>query len=121
LLIGTIGIAVLINLEGLQDLSAKLIITYLYNMFIHLDFVRFYWLLIALFFIEILFLAFCLFFVLAFVYVCYFTARTYKTVELQRKVIFAEFSKEFALIFFLPIGIWILQPMINKLAENKQI
>jgi hypothetical protein len=118
LLIGIIGITVLINFEGLQDLSAKIIIAYLYNAFIHLDIERFYWLLIGLFLIEVFLLAFSLFFVLAFVFACYFTARTYKTVELQRKVTFAEYSIEFILIFFLPIGIWILQPKLNQMVKD---
>ena len=120
LLIGIIGITVLINFEGLQDLSAKIIIAYLYNAFIHLDIERFYWLLIGLFLVEVFLLVFSLFFILAFVFVCYFTARTYKTIELQRKVTFAEYSKEFILIVFLPIGIWILQPKLNQMVKDKQ-
>jgi hypothetical protein len=50
-------------------------------------------------------------------YVIYFVARTIKTVELKRVVPFSDFFPEFILIIFYPIGIWIIQPVINKIAE----
>lgn len=52
------------------------------------------------------------------IYSLYFVAKTYKTVELQREVKFEEFIGEFFLIWFYPIGIWILQPKINKIADE---
>ena len=59
-----------------------------------------------------LFSMFCIF------YSLYFVAKTYKTVELQRQVIFSDFAGEFFMIWFYPIGIWIIQPKINKIIEN---
>jgi hypothetical protein len=56
-----------------------------------------------------LFSMFCIF------YSLYFIAKTFKTVELQREVTFSDFVGEFFLIWFYPIGIWIIQPKINKM------
>lgn len=53
-----------------------------------------------------LFAMFCIF------YSLYFVAKTFKTVELQREVTFGDFAGEFFLIWFYPIGIWIVQPKI---------
>ena len=59
-----------------------------------------------------LFSMFCIF------YTLYFVAKTFKTVELQREVKFSDFAGEFFLIWFYPIGIWIVQPKINKMIEE---
>jgi hypothetical protein len=48
-------------------------------------------------------------------YSLYFVAKTFKTVELQREVKFSDFAGEFFLILFYPVGIWIIQPKINKM------
>lgn len=58
-----------------------------------------------------LFSMFCIF------YSLYFVAKTFKTVELQREVKFSDFAGEFFMIWFYPIGIWIVQPKINKMIE----
>jgi hypothetical protein len=58
-----------------------------------------------------LFSIFCLF------YILYFVAKTIKAVELQREVTFSDFAGEFFLIWFYPIGIWFVQPKINKMAQ----
>ncbi len=58
-----------------------------------------------------LFSMFCIFHSL------YFVAKTFKTVELQREVSFSDFAGEFFMIWFYPIGIWIVQPKINKMLE----
>jgi hypothetical protein len=50
-------------------------------------------------------------------YCFYFIAKTIKTVELQREVRFSEFTGEFFLIWFYPIGVWLIQPRINKIIE----
>ncbi len=55
---------------------------------------------------------FCIF------YSLYFVAKTFKTAELQRKVTFGDFAGEFFLIWFFPIGIWIVQPKINKMIKE---
>ncbi|WP_339758417.1 hypothetical protein [Algoriphagus aquimarinus] len=59
-----------------------------------------------------LFSMFCIF------YSLYFVAKTFKTVELQREVSFADFAGEFFMIWFYPIGIWMVQPKINKMIEK---
>ena len=51
-------------------------------------------------------------------YSLYFVAKTFKTVELQREVKFGDFAGEFFMIWFYPIGIWIIQPKINKMVEE---
>ncbi|MGE0079138.1 MAG: hypothetical protein AB7S48_14870 [Bacteroidales bacterium] len=58
------------------------------------------------------FAMFCIF------YSLYFVAKTFKTVELQREVKFGDFVGEFFLIWFYPVGIWIVQPKINKMIEE---
>lgn len=45
----------------------------------------------------------------------YFVAKTIKTVELQRKTKLGDFALEFFLIWFYFIGIWFIQPKVNKL------
>ena len=59
-----------------------------------------------------LFSMFCIF------YCLYFVAKTFKTVELQREVTFSDFMAEFFLIWFFPIGVWIIQPKINKIIRG---
>lgn len=59
-----------------------------------------------------LFSMFCIF------YCMYFVAKTFKTAELQRETTFSDFVSEFFLIWFYPIGIWIIQPKINRVAED---
>jgi hypothetical protein len=59
-----------------------------------------------------LFAMFCIF------YCLYFNAKALKTVEWQRPVTFSDFAGEFFLIWFFPIGIWIIQPRINKLFDS---
>lgn len=48
----------------------------------------------------------------------YFAAKTFKTVELQRAVSFSDFAGEFFMIWFYPIGIWIVQPKINEMIKD---
>ncbi len=59
-----------------------------------------------------LFSMFCIF------HSIYFVAKAFKTAELQRKVTFSDFAGEFFMIWFYPIGIWIVQPKINKMVEE---
>jgi hypothetical protein len=56
-----------------------------------------------------LFSMFCMF------YCIYFTARTLKTLELMRRVTASDYIGEFFLVWFFFVGVWILQPKINKL------
>jgi hypothetical protein len=55
---------------------------------------------------------FCIFWCLAFV------AKSLKAVELQRAVTFSDYAGEFFLIWFFPIGVWIIQPRLNKLFDD---
>jgi len=55
---------------------------------------------------------FCLF------YCIYFIAKALNSVELNRIVTFADFAGDFFLIWFFPVGIWIIQPRINRLFIN---
>jgi hypothetical protein len=48
----------------------------------------------------------------------YFVSKTFKTVELQREISFSDFAGEFFMLWFYPVGIWIIQPKINKMAEE---
>lgn len=59
-----------------------------------------------------LFSMFCIF------YCLYFCAKTLKAAEWQRPVTFSDFAGEFFLLWFFPIGVWILQPRINRLAAD---
>ena len=49
------------------------------------------------------------------IYCIYFNAKALKTVEKQKAVTFSDFAIEFFLICFFLIGLWIIQPRINKL------
>jgi len=60
-----------------------------------------------------LFSMFCIF------YCLYFVAKTIKTAEMQKEVSFGDFAGEFFLIWFFPIGVWILQPKINKMLADE--
>jgi hypothetical protein len=62
-----------------------------------------------------LFAMFCIF------YCMYFNAKALKAVEWQRNVTFSDFAGEFFLIWFFPIGIWIIQPRLNKIAEESEV
>jgi len=62
-----------------------------------------------------IFSMFCIFWCLAFV------AKSLKSVELQRTVTFSDYAGEFFLIWFFPIGVWFIQPRINKMfGDNLQ-
>ncbi len=54
-------------------------------------------------------------------YCLYFISKCLKSVELQRTVEFNEYAGEFFLIWFFPLGVWFIQPRINKLFENDNI
>lgn len=67
----------------------------------------------ALIFPVHLFSMFCIF------YCLYFNAKALKSVEWQRPVTFSDFAGEFFLIWFFPVGVWIIQPRINRLFEDR--
>ena len=47
-----------------------------------------------------------------------FAAQTMRSVELGRLAKFSEYAVEFFLIWFSPLGFWILQPRLNKLSDE---
>ena len=59
-----------------------------------------------------IFSMFCIF------YCLYFNAKVLKTVELQRPVTFSDYAGEFFLLWFFPVGVWIIQPRINRLFDS---
>jgi hypothetical protein len=52
-------------------------------------------------------------------YCMYFIAKAMKAMELQRPVTFSDFAGELFLLWFFPIGIWLLQPRINLMFDPK--
>lgn len=50
----------------------------------------------------------------------YYVAKTLKSVELQKSVEFSDYAGEFFLTWFFMIGVWILQPKINKLVNSEE-
>ena len=54
-------------------------------------------------------------FVVSLIYCFYFVARSLKQFETKQKPKFEEFFKEFILILIFPVGIWFLQPRINRI------
>lgn len=55
---------------------------------------------------------FCILFVL------YFIAKALKSVEQMKEARFNDFIGEFFLIWFFPIGVWFIQPRVNKLFDD---
>lgn len=53
-----------------------------------------------------------------FFYIFHFNAKALKSVELQRPALLGDYISEFFLFWFFPVGIWFLQPRINKLLEK---
>jgi len=58
---------------------------------------------------------FCIF------YCIYFSAKTIKIAETQDGVTGDDFIGEFFLIWFFPVGIWLLQPRINKIISGEVV
>lgn len=64
------------------------------------------------------FAAIPMFYVLyAVIYVFLFPARVLKSVEIRNKASFSEYIGYVLMMIFWPIGVWILQPQINKIVE----
>jgi hypothetical protein len=53
-------------------------------------------------------------------YCLYFNAKALKTVEWQKPVTFKDFAGEFFLLWFFPIGVWIIQPRLNNLFGDQR-
>jgi hypothetical protein len=52
------------------------------------------------------------------IYCTYFAAQLLTSVEKQRDTAFSEFIGDFLLFIFYPIGVWWLQPRINKIFDR---
>lgn len=48
----------------------------------------------------------------------YYASKIIKTAELQREVTFKDHTNEFIMLWFYPIGVWFIQPLINKLGKR---
>lgn len=53
-------------------------------------------------------------------YCFYFVAKVIKTAELNEVVSFDRFTAEFIWLILFPLGLWFVQPRVNKLAEKGQ-
>jgi hypothetical protein len=47
--------------------------------------------------------------------------KIFKSVELQKKATFNDYKKELLMFWFFPIGVWWLQPRINKIFSNEKL
>ncbi|KAA3436366.1 hypothetical protein [Rufibacter hautae] len=54
----------------------------------------------------------------AFLYSQAFPAKTLKSIEMKTEASLGDYFGDFMLILFLPIGIWFLQPRINRVIEK---
>jgi len=68
--------------------------------------------LFIVFMIGYLFAVFCMF------YTYWFAGRVLKTVQLQRQIQFKDMVAEFFLIMFWVVGVWILQPRIQRILDG---
>ena len=50
-----------------------------------------------------------------------FPGKVLRSIEKKREANFGEYIGDFFLIFFLPIGIWFLQPRINRVVEESEL
>ena len=50
-----------------------------------------------------------------------FSAKVMKSVELGRIAKFGDYAGEFFMIWFMPVGIWALQPRLNKLIGGEKV
>lgn len=55
------------------------------------------------------------------IYTLYFIAKTLKSVELQREAHFSDYIGEFFLIWFFPVGVWFIQPRVNRIIQGSQL
>lgn len=55
-----------------------------------------------------------------YIHTLYFCAKTVRTVEKGSVARFGEYIGDFALLMFWPIGVWILQPRINRMVQNEE-
>lgn len=49
----------------------------------------------------------------------FYPSRAFRTAELKKEVSFGQYFGSFLLIFFWPIGIWWIQPRINRIVKGR--
>ena len=54
------------------------------------------------------------------IYILYFTAKTFRSAELQREAHFSDYIGEFFLLWFHFIGVWVIQPRINAIVDGRR-
>lgn len=52
-------------------------------------------------------------------YIVYFTSRLIKSIEMGKSAELGDYIVDFILIMFVVVGIWFIQPRINKIIENR--
>jgi hypothetical protein len=57
---------------------------------------------------------------LSHLYAMIFASKTLKSAELKREATLSDYLGDFFLIWFYPLGIWILQPRIHKLLKQEE-
>jgi hypothetical protein len=50
-------------------------------------------------------------------YCFYFIAKVLKIIEHQKDVVFNDYALEFFGVWIFPIGVWFIQPMVNKVFD----
>lgn len=73
----------------------------------------------SMFLIGLLIFFMHLFSIFCMLHTFYFIAKTIRVAETQQNATFSDFAGDFFLTWFFPVGIWFLQPRINKLIENE--
>jgi len=66
--------------------------------------------------IALIIVPLCIFFT-CFFYILYFIAKELKSVELKREAKWSDYNATFFFLWFIPIGIWWVQPRINRIFE----
>lgn len=56
----------------------------------------------------------------AFLHFLSFPVKILKSIEIEKEAKIGDYFGDFFLILFLPIGVWFLQPRINKILETKE-
>jgi hypothetical protein len=54
----------------------------------------------------------------AFLHLLAFPGRTLKSIEMDQKASFNDYIGNFFLVLFWPIGVWFVQPRVNKIAKH---
>jgi hypothetical protein len=60
-------------------------------------------------------------YILGLFYIIYTTSKMLRSVELGRNVSFIQFRQDFIIMCIFPIGVWIIQPRINKIFYNNLV